>query len=308
MILCRAHAKVNLALAVAPPRLEDGLHPIASWIASIALVDDLTIWRLEPDRDSRYAIFWADSAVKRSDIDWSITKDLAVRAHMALERETGQRLPVQLKLEKRIPVGAGLGGGSSDAAATLLAVRDLFDLSIDDHHLCEIGLTLGADVPFFLPPQPGAAAFVSGVGECIERAGAKAQSQLIVVIPACACSTGAVYRAFDDIARERSFEEASETIRALTHAGHVAPARLYNDLAAPAQRVAPSLQGAIQEVSAVAGCEAHLTGSGSAIFLCAQADDDVERLAQALQRSDRLEDCAIFTTTIVSDGALDQTA
>ena len=105
-------AKLNLALAVGPPR-PDGLHPICSWMTTIDLADELTITRLPPDRLSRYAILWHAEARRPREIDWSITKDLAVRAHLALERHCERALPLQMKLEKRIPLGSGLGGGSS---------------------------------------------------------------------------------------------------------------------------------------------------------------------------------------------------
>src|SRR5436190_20490393 len=124
-----APAKLNVALSVGPPR-GDGMHPIASWMVTVDLFDELVFTRLDDDRLSRYALLWHKDAKRRSEINWSITKDLAVRAHLALEHHVGRHLPVQLKLEKRIPVGGGLGGGSSDAAATLRAVNELFDLGL----------------------------------------------------------------------------------------------------------------------------------------------------------------------------------
>ncbi len=108
-LVSQAPAKLNLALSVGPPA-EDGMHPICTWMVAIDLCDELTVTRLEADRLSCYAIIWHEDAKRRSDIDWPITRDLAVRAHLALEQHTNSRLPVQLKLQKRIPVGAGLGG------------------------------------------------------------------------------------------------------------------------------------------------------------------------------------------------------
>ena len=105
-----APAKINLALAVDRAR-DDGMHPIVSWMTPIGLMDELAVTRLEDDRLSRYAVLWHEDAPVRSAIDWSITSDLAVRAHLALEAHAGRKLPVQMKLEKRIPVGGGLGGG-----------------------------------------------------------------------------------------------------------------------------------------------------------------------------------------------------
>lgn len=302
----KAHAKVNLALVVAPPRIEDGLHPIASWMASINLADDLTICRLEEDRDSRYAILWAGDALRKTDIDWSITKDLAVRAHLALEREVGARLPVQMKLEKRIPVGAGLGGGSSDAAATLLAVRELFALSVSDERLREIGLSLGADVPFFLPPEPGSSAFVSGVGEVVERAPTTPSAGLLLIAPEFSCDTGAVYRAFDEEAMERSFADAADRVRALALAGDIRGEDLVNDLAQPAQRVAPALAGLIDKVTEALGVAVHVTGSGSALFALFEDGAAADAMRAQLADHPALERAAVAQATL--GGAVGKTA
>ena len=119
-------AKLNLALAVGRPDGR-GMHPICSWMVTISLCDLMVITRLPRDRLSRYAIGWHADAPRPGEIDWPTASDLAVRAHLALERHVKRSLPVQLKLDKRIPVGGGLGGGSSDAAATLRVVNELFE-------------------------------------------------------------------------------------------------------------------------------------------------------------------------------------
>jgi 4-diphosphocytidyl-2-C-methyl-D-erythritol kinase len=160
-----APAKLNLALSVGPPN-GDGMHPICSWMVTVSLFDELLLTRLEDDRFSRYAILWHPEAKRRSDIDWPITKDLAVRAHLALESHLDRKLPVQLKLDKRIPVGGGLGGGSSNAAAMLRGLNTLFDLGLAADELAAIGATLGSDVPFLVH---GGSAVVEGLGDRISR-------------------------------------------------------------------------------------------------------------------------------------------
>lgn len=272
-----APAKVNLALAVGPPREGDGLHPICSWFAPIDLADELLVTRLEEDRLSRYAILWRHDAPRQSPIDWSITKDLAVRAHLLLEQEAGRTLPVQLKLTKRIPVGGGLGGGSSDAAAMLLAVRDLFELAITDDRLHELALTLGSDVPFFLRQS---AAIVEGVGERIETTPAPmCGAALTLVFPDFGCPTGAVYRAYDEspgAMREREVQD-------MARAGRVVGAELFNDLALPAEKVAPQLAELRNEIVRHAGRPAHVTGSGSTMFVvCEEGREQAAELAERL--------------------------
>ncbi|MCA9282430.1 MAG: hypothetical protein KDA30_10360 [Phycisphaerales bacterium] len=227
-----ARAKVNLALAVDKPNAE-AMHPICSWMARINLADDLHITRLEDDRLSRYAIRWHDEAPIKTNIDWSITADLAVRAHLLLEDETARRLPVQLRLDKRIPVGGGLGGGSADAAATLSAVNELFDLNIPHDRLAQLALTLGSDVPFFLSDHP--TGIVSGLGESFEPT-APVSAALVLIFPAFGCPTGPVYRAFDNLPAA-SFR--ADTIRALARADSIDSSQLFNDLAPAAEAVAP---------------------------------------------------------------------
>ena len=93
VLTTQAPAKLNLALSVGP-RNSEGMHPICSWMVSVGLFDELTVTMLEPDRLSRYAILWHSEAKSTSDIDWSISKDLAVRAHLALQQHTKRQLPV----------------------------------------------------------------------------------------------------------------------------------------------------------------------------------------------------------------------
>lgn len=274
-----APAKVNLALAVGPPREGDGLHPICSWFAPIDLADELLITRLEDDRLSRYAILWHERALRQTPIDWSISKDLAVRAHLLLEQEVGRALPVQLKLTKRIPVGGGLGGGSSNAAAMLLGVRDLFELPITDERLAQLALSIGSDVPFFLNPAP---AVVAGVGESIERTRAvESGPALALLFPPFGCPTGAVYRAFDALPssaiREREVVEMAQR-------ASVVGVDLFNDLATPAERVAPELADLRARAASIAERPVHITGSGSTMFIvCEQGERQAAELSAALR-------------------------
>lgn len=282
-----AFAKVNLALAVGPPDPASGMHPIASWMAPIDLHDDLTITRLEGGSLSRYAILWAEDAPRPSDVDWPITRDLAVRAHLLLERESGRSLPVQLRLDKRIPVGAGLGGGSSDAAATMLAIRDLFDLTIDDARLATLSEELGSDVAFFLddlessggearPPRP---ALVEGFGDRITRL-PRTSAALLLILPGFGCPTGPVYRAFD--AREPEPIRDDE-VRALAGSGAVDAASLFNDLAPPAQRVEPRLAEMRTRIAQRLDLPVHVSGSGSSMFLVAASEAHAIELAARLE-------------------------
>lgn len=285
----KAHAKINLALAVGPPR-EDGMHPIASWMVPVNLTDDLEVTRLEADRLSRYAILWHDDAPQSSPIDWSITKDLAVRAHLMLEEEVGERLPVQMKLEKRIPVGGGLGGGSADAAAMLLAVRDLYGLELTDPDLVRLATGLGSDVAFCLGVG---AAVVEGLGDRIERTPAP-EGDVVLIAPDFGCPTGSVYRAFDG---EPAGPLRAQEVREMALRGFVESGALFNDLAPAAERVTPALAEIRREVEAVAEAPVHMTGSGSTLFVwCEGGADHAQLLRDALCAE--LDDCAVIPTRI----------
>lgn len=283
-----AHAKLNLAIAVGPavpdgPR--KGWHPIASWMVPIDLGDSLTLTRLEADRLSRYAILWDDAAPRPSAIDWSITKDLAVRAHLLLERELGRPLPVQFKCVKRTPVGGGLGGGSSDAASALMGLNELFGLGLSVPRLGVLSRELGSDVAYFLR-EPGAAApdpaIVEGFGDRIERTPA-VSGHALLLFPDFGCPTPAVYAAFDQThATDEPFEHRAARVRAMADAATL-EGLLFNDLAGPAEAVAPALAELRAAVHDATGLQAHVTGSGSTLFSIARDAEHAAWLAARIR-------------------------
>lgn len=282
-----SYAKVNLALAVGRPEGPGGYHPIASWMACIDLRDDMDLLALDPCRASRYAILWADDAPKRSDIDWPIAKDLAVRAQHALEAHAGERFAVQMKLEKRIPVGAGLGGGSSNAAAMLCALRAMHDLDLDDEALRAVSAPIGSDVAFFLDscdtPRPPRPAIVEGFGDRIERIEpCGAERWLTLLFPPFGCETAAVYRAFDAHAAH-DHELFADDVRAMATSGALDGEALFNDLALAACAVRPQLTDLRAEAARVAEAPVHVTGSGSGLFVVPRDADHAEWLAIRLR-------------------------
>lgn len=151
VLVVPAPAKVNLFLHVTGRRA-DGYHALESLLTLIDLADVLTI----EDRDDGRILRGAEiPGVPERD-------DLALRAAHALRQACGTRRGAVIALDKRIPQGAGLGGGSSDAASVLLALNRMWSLFLSRAELCRIGTDLGADVPFFLG---GSAALARGVGE-----------------------------------------------------------------------------------------------------------------------------------------------
>jgi 4-diphosphocytidyl-2-C-methyl-D-erythritol kinase len=289
IVNARAPAKLNLALAVGPP-LPDGMHPICSWMVTVDLFDELEVKRLESDRFSRYAILWHADARRRSDIDWSITRDLAVRAHLALEEHVGRRLPVQLKLEKRIPVAAGLGGGSSNAAAMLHALDHLFELDLGGDALATLGAELGADVSFLVH---GGSAIVEGTGDRVHRHDAVPELHFVVVLPDAACPTGHVYARFDEIGPGPLQPDA---VHALAGTQPLRPDALFNDLTRAAVRVAPALEDLLAQVGALAERPAHVSGSGAGVFVLCDDELHADFLAAAIERAHDVPAIAARTT------------
>jgi 4-diphosphocytidyl-2-C-methyl-D-erythritol kinase len=287
-----APAKLNVALSVGPPG-RDGMHPISSWMITVDLFDELLLTRLEDDRLSRYAILWHKDAKRRSEINWSITKDLAVRAHLALEEHVGRHLPVQLKLEKRIPVGGGLGGGSSDAAAMLRALNELFELDLPLEELAAIGAKLGSDVPFLVH---GGSAIVEGMGDQIQRHERTPMLHAVLALPDAICPTGGVYKLFDEFPAPELRSDAVQRLSQMT--GTLRPDAPFNDLAKAAMRIAPRLQTDLADIARIAERPAHITGSGSSLFVICDDQMHAIALCDAVERKLNIPSLAVTSCTI----------
>jgi 4-diphosphocytidyl-2-C-methyl-D-erythritol kinase len=284
-LLIRAHAKINLALAVGPPAPPRGYHPIASWFTCIGLHDELSLAR-SVTSDSKWTIEWASDAPRQSPIDWPIEKDLAVRAHRLLELAADRTLPVRATLTKRTPVGAGLGGGSADAAAAFVGINELFSLGLSREKLRELSTSLGSDIAFFIDDvpldQPARPAIVTGFGERIERL-APCSGWAALFFPPFGCPTGPVYQAFDR-ASPGPLREAD--IRSLTRtaAADLPTAPLFNDLAAPACSVEPRLAEMLASLGKGLDAPVHVTGSGSTMFALAHTEGHAAQLAADARR------------------------
>lgn len=278
-------AKVNLALSVGAP-LDNGFHPIASWMVAVSLYDDLTVEKVDPS--SSFDIQWADDALRPSEIDWPVEKDLAFRAHQLIEQHVGRPLPVRVTLRKRIPVGGGLAGGSSNGATMLRALNELFDLNLPRQTLIDIAMQLGSDLAFFLG-EPSA--IITGLGEGLEPAPRPEPIHLALAVPAFGCPTGAVYKMFDTMlegAKKETvpFKAGGQSpfsqVRELTRRTPLPPDAPFNDLAAPACAVEPALAVIRQQAEEIARRPVHITGSGSGMFVIADTADHASELADQL--------------------------
>ena len=298
-------AKLNLALSVgAADPAQGGRHPLASWMVALNYADRLEL-SPQPRGPSTYDLAFeseplSDSAASSAPlgvVDWPLEKDLAVRAHRLLESEVGRELPLALRLRKRIPAGAGLGGGSSDAAGTLAGVNDLYALGLSDERLAQLAFTLGSDVVFALHAiRRRPAAMVTGVGERIEPLQRRGVIHLVLILPPFGCPTGPVYAAFDRLHAGRSPQVDESRVRALTAMETLPQAAPFNDLAPAAQAVQPLLAQAIDRLQRALGLPIHVTGSGAAMFLIAPSETTARPLARKVTATTQLR--AVATRTL----------
>jgi len=287
-----APSKLNLALSVGGPG-PDRMHPISSWMVTLDFGDELRLTRLPEGSFSMFATVWHREARRPSDIDWSITKDLAYRAHQALERELEQQLPVKSLVTKRIPVGGGLGGGSSNAAAMLRALDTLFELGLSTDRLATIAAGLGSDVPFLVH---GGSALVGGLGDRIEPLADVPHAHVVLAFPEVPCPTPAVYRRFDELGGMGATVDDAR-VRALVGTERVPFDAPFNDLAAPALDVAPSLAEHVRTIAAIAERDVHVSGSGSTLFTICDDPLHAQALADAIEQRTGLPAVAARAST-----------
>lgn len=273
-------AKVNLTLSVGALDPENGLHPICSWMVVTDFGDTLRLSRAG-DGPSTFAIRPAEDAPVEQPIDWPLEKDLAFRAHKLIESHVGRALPVGMRLDKRIPSGAGLGGGSSDAAGMLLGVNDLYGLGLSDATLFELGIKLGSDVGFLVKAIRGMrSAIVEGFGERITRAPLHSPLHLVLILPPLQCATAEVYRRYDKIKPGAELDEAMVHDLALAPRLHAESP--FNDLAEAAFSVEPALGTLGYDIEESIGWPVHVSGSGSAFFVVVGTREEAATLAEAI--------------------------
>jgi 4-diphosphocytidyl-2-C-methyl-D-erythritol kinase len=248
--LREAHAKINLTLAVVGRR-PDGYHEIESWMVPISWHDDLTF-----EKADCYSLV-VTGQVPDVPCDG---RNLVTRAHAALSKHVARLLPTRIELEKRVPTGAGLGGGSSDAAATLMGLNELWDLRLATEELMPLAAAIGSDVPFFLHD---AQAIVTGCGEKVHRIVGYRDLFFVLIIPPFGVSTVAVY------ANVRGYRNVSDNMRpweTLPHPAAQLQHDLFNDLQATAFGVEPRLAELHRLVDGLDGQRVLMSGSGSTLY------------------------------------------
>jgi len=256
-----APAKLNLFLHIVGRR-SDGYHLLQSVFQLIDWCDLLTLKLI------------SENEVRRINPIPGVTaeNDLVVRAAKLLKDFSGYQLGVEISLKKEIPMGAGLGGGSSDAASTLIGLNNLWNLNLDQATLSRLGLKLGADVPFFIF---GKNAFVQGIGEEIQEIALQNQD-FLVIFPNRGIATASIFQD-PELTRDHA---------PITMEGFLAspkPEQL-NDCQAVAIRICPEVKQALDWIrQTLPGSEPKMSGSGSSVFTVLDPKTDRANLQNLLQ-------------------------
>ena len=250
----RTFAKVNYALEVLGVR-PDGYHEISTVFQSISLYEEVEIERAKRGFELVVEPEGAKTGLPEGNTIY--------RAHKLLAEIAGDELPVRVRPRKRIPTGAGLGGGSSDAAATLVGLNEIFGLGLSDTELKEVGLKIGADVPFCIG---GGTALGRGVGEVLSTLPVPPPHYLVVAKPAAGAGTARIYRAYDERPGESkpSVAPVVETLRA-GDLGALAKG-LGNDLARVTKCLVPGVQRLEEELLRAGALGVAMSGTGTAVY------------------------------------------
>ncbi len=265
-VLVRAPAKVNLYLEIRAKR-PDGYHELETLMVAVSLYDDL-----EFKEDTTGTIHLeCDQPVLSTGPD-----NLVVRAAAVLRARTSRGAAI--RLTKRIPLAAGLAGGSTDAAATLAGLNRLWDLGLPDGELARLGAELGSDVPFFFATP---AAWCTGRGEQVTPLDPGRTLWFVLVCPAVGLSTAEVYRNVRVPERPRD----GSALRDAFARGDVEAigGLLHNRLEEPAFRLRPELVPLLDRLRDLGPAGQAMSGSGTSLFALCRHEEEARRVAGAVR-------------------------
>ena len=286
IITLPAFAKINLGLRVLGRR-PDGYHEIRTVFQTVTLRDDLTF---ESADDDRLELTCSDPTIPTDE------SNLVVRAASLLRERYGTGGGARVRLEKRIPAGGGLGGGSSDAAVTLLALAHVWVFNADARGLSDAGARLGADVPFFLT---GGTALGTGTGTEISPLVDAQKLHLVVVTPDVRVSTAEAYKALGAPALTKvdALVNLSVSRTEADFPDSLCDVRS-NDFEAVVVRLYPEIGRARDALMRAGASRASLSGSGSSVYGVFESEREAGRAADALggaEASWQVSACATLT-------------
>ena len=252
MITYPAPAKLNLFLQITGQR-DDGYHELQTVFQFITLQDDITFTPRQDNQIVR-ATQWSDVTAE---------DDLAIRAAQLLADHCGIQRGIAIGIEKRIPMGAGLGGGSSDAATVLCALNQIWELGLGADELSTLGLSLGADVPVFVR---GHAAWAEGIGEFLTPL-EPAEDIYLLVVPPVHVSTA-------DVFRHPALTRNSTPIRISDFLEGTA----FNSLETVVRKVYPDIDHCMKWLEKYG--EPRLTGTGAGVFIKAESASTARKITE----------------------------
>ncbi|MEO1964433.1 4-(cytidine 5'-diphospho)-2-C-methyl-D-erythritol kinase [Hyphomonas sp.] len=265
-----APAKVNLFLHVGPVQ-PNGRHPLDSLVM---FAGEEAADRLEVMISDDLSMTITGPGMTNPDYIGPVDDNLVLRAARALQAETGTRKGAAFTLDKRLPIAAGIGGGSADAAAALRLLTDLW--GTDPAAARKVAPSLGGDVPVALQ---GHAALMQGEGERVRRAAGLPPIPALLVNPRLACPTGPIFRAYDEAGGGAGFREFGavppfERVWDLVHWLR----QQRNDLQAPAIAAVPEITGVLDTLQALPDAQlTRMSGSGATCFALFETEDAARR-------------------------------
>lgn len=263
-VFLKAYAKINIGLNIISKR-PNGYHNVETIFQQIDLHD---VIKLSKNQKSEIVIISNDSSLPIDE------KNICYRAADYFFKAVGKRFGLVIEIEKNIPVGAGLGGGSSNAASVLKGIKQLFNISIADAELAQISSKLGADVPFFLM---GKTAFASGIGDVLTRIKLHLPDHCLLIYPNLKISTEWAYKNFNfDLTKSKKIIKLSRINH--NHFDFFELRKfLHNDFEEVAFREYPLLKDIKELLYTKGAVFASMSGSGSSIYgLFAKYEDAVE--------------------------------
>ena len=252
-MIINAHAKINWSLDITGRR-SDGYHLVDMILQRIALHDTLEVL---PSED--LSLVLDPESGFPAPLDGS---NLILKAARALRERAGGNRGAAFTLTKRIPSGAGLGGGSADAAAAFLALNRLWGLDLPLKELEALSLPLGADIPFCLHRE---AMRVTGIGEALAPLPPLPERHLVLLKGPEGLDTGSVYRQYDRTAVRASYDHGRAAAALVSPRGDLRSA-LANVLEPPARSLCPRIKEDIERLYSAGASFAQMTGSGSAVY------------------------------------------
>ena len=278
----RAPGKINVSLKVGPLRA-DGYHSVASIYLAVSLFEEVTATALDTD-EVRVSLSDPDGRIPLASIPQN-ADNLAARAARAVAERIGRTPGVHLHIAKRVPVAGGMGGGSADAAAALVACNLLWDAGLGNDELAELAAGLGADVPFALM---GGAAAGLGVGDRLTPVPAAAPLHWVLVPAGYGLSTPLVYAETDRLRADASVPEpvrADPRVLAALAAGNTRELAgvLANDLQPAALQLAPGLEAVLAAAARLGALAGMVSGSGPTLAFLAADESGAAALAAALR-------------------------